>query len=199
MYSPMFQYISCYSLSQYLSLLETKLLVSIHLMLLFIPDHIAWDEWEKCFNTSHVTLYPGVFTLLCTKTKFQYISCYSLSIRDGGIKMSKNKFQYISCYSLSTKDWYKHRENFMFQYISCYSLSPCTRPPFPLSHSFNTSHVTLYPLPFQLSKVTRRCFNTSHVTLYPMQSRRNSARNGVSIHLMLLFIFQYRHCIYLFF
>ena len=77
----MFQYISCYSLSQKHQQKRRTKLVSIHLMLLFIsfadPD-------------------PTSFS------RFQYISCYSLSTVEKRLRVCKEMFQYISCYSLST-------------------------------------------------------------------------------------------------
>ena len=54
----MFQYISCYSLSNY--------------------DKLS-DAWDYCFNTSHVTLYLIVNCYRLPSIMFQYISCYSLS------------------------------------------------------------------------------------------------------------------------
>ncbi len=55
-------------------------LVSIHLMLLFIPS----SGLEKCnqdrFNTSHVTLYRYFKRNSVCCLTFQYISCYSLSV-----------------------------------------------------------------------------------------------------------------------
>ena len=75
--------------------------------------------------------------------------------------------------------------------------------------SFNTSHVTLYPVPemiylprdsFNTSYVTLYLqnkthlehqsfsFNTSHITLYRRNWKRRKKVTAVSIHLMLLFI-----------
>ena len=75
---------------------------------------------------------------------FQYISCYSLSIKGFVVNNAKKrfntshvtlyhkaeklfynrtKFQYISCYSLSASGTAKFFGQIMFQYISCYSLS----------------------------------------------------------------------------
>ena len=75
-----FQYISCYSLSLAPATLVPSVVVSIHLMLLFIQDlsffltfsyrfntshvtlYLIWNNYRNvlkmCFNTSHVTLYP---------------------------------------------------------------------------------------------------------------------------------------------
>ncbi len=80
-----FQYISCYSLSPRKNSLSMGLVVSIHLMLLFIVLHVLkcstlfWFQYISCyslstemenfmlilfsFNTSHVTLYPSFYRL----------------------------------------------------------------------------------------------------------------------------------------
>ena len=75
-----FQYISCYSLSW--SITDNKRLkrVSIHLMLLFIRLVITFFFEMVCFNTSHVTLYQAAPMVKVIDCKFQYISCYSLSV-----------------------------------------------------------------------------------------------------------------------
>ena len=97
---------------------------------------------------------------------FQYISCYSLSLRIRS-----------GCYSLLP-----------FQYISCYSLS-ATSIVMRLNHRrFNTSHVTLYHLRSRGFYCRTQRFNTSHVTLYRRYHRCSFFRKEVSIHLMLLFI-----------
>ena len=65
-----------------LSSQEVRDIVSIHLMLFFIINHR--DRHLKrliCFNTSHVILYPDVKSVIISIMKFQYISCYSLSIK----------------------------------------------------------------------------------------------------------------------
>ena len=120
-----FQYISCYSLSETESgLVRDIILVSIHLMLLFI----SW-------NRPHFFSIPG----------FQYISCYSLSMLFIPEYISVVMFQYISCYSLSktvriplktsisvsihlmllfiNAGRQNQKASQAFQYISCYSLS----------------------------------------------------------------------------
>ena len=163
----LFQYISCYSLSahrtepqasrssfntSHVTLYQFKvvtyrryLLVSIHLMLLFI-------------NLVH---------LLCTaELMFQYISCYSLSKSYRVYSTIKDGFQYISCYSLSISILSNGLICLMFQYISCYSLSMIHSSFFPTIECFNTSHVTLYLAWILMGFQTKRCFNTSHVTLY---------------------------------
>ena len=97
-----FQYISCYSLSNYDKLSDAWdycfntshvtlylfvwctapyfLTVSIHLMLLFIRLVITFFFEMVCFNTSHVTLYQAAPMVKVIDCKFQYISCYSLSV-----------------------------------------------------------------------------------------------------------------------
>ena len=123
MYREMFQYISCYSLS----------LRAYRLVWMIV-----------CFNTSHVTLYQGLWTSWRPHQSFQYISCYSLS--PGGEKDTsrttvsihlmllfinmlrcsrgiKRRFNtsHVTLYLLSTPPEVKQRMS--FQYISCYSLS----------------------------------------------------------------------------
>ena len=97
----------------------------------------------------------------------------------------------------------------LFQYISCYSLSQIKIAKVMEFLCFNTSHVTLYPVPemiylprdsFNTSYVTLYLqnkthlehqsfsFNTSHITLYRRNWKRRKKVTAVSIHLMLLFI-----------
>ena len=76
-----FQHISCYSLSDQYTVKPFSNTVSIHLMLLFIvlakpKQYAAW----RSFNTSHVTLYLTAHEPDYPILKFQYISCYSLSL-----------------------------------------------------------------------------------------------------------------------
>ena len=140
----MFQYISCYSLSawkakglalhtsfntSHITLYQTsgtgtdrRKQVSIHLMLLFIDGTLI----------GHHTI-----------TLFQYISCYSLSVK------AVQTFPVYTRFNTSHVTLYRLMQNSYqatspFQYISCYSLS------LPLTGfrcwllRFNTSHVTLY-------------------------------------------------------
>ena len=141
----------------------------------------------KNFNTSHVTVYPIHFFMYRDNFKFQYISCYCLSIIANMNVESTLLFQYISCYCLSEllKRNMDDRRNFntshvtvylkrddcdfcstIFQYISCYCLSFCSLPPFSVGVDFNTSHVTVYLI-------------RSHIIINSIY---------ISIHLMLLFI-----------
>ena len=142
--------------------------VSIHHMLLFILSRCSQQECNTSFNTSHVTLYhmdtAGMESdLLSFNTShvtlyhqrwmflsrrryvFQYITCYSLSVRLRPYNTSFLLFQYITCYSLSTGKFPSSISISVFQYITCYSLSKHTMLPIKQLCCFNTSHVTLYP------------------------------------------------------
>ena len=98
-----FQYISCYSLSPP-NFLYSKLCIGFntsHVTLYhvleevlevkidgFNTSHVTLYQavhgrdlcGENSFNTSHVTLYHHMLTFRSYLYKFQYISCYSLSI-----------------------------------------------------------------------------------------------------------------------
>ena len=52
-----FQYISCYCLSSYSTANRIFCHISIHLMLLFIPERMPPERQQSYFNTSHVTVY----------------------------------------------------------------------------------------------------------------------------------------------
>ena len=118
------------------------------------------------FNTSHVTLYRVSAETSEYCIKFQYISCYSLSVKHFNCFNELSKFQYISCYSLSIEEIGKQLGMKPFQYISCYSLSWMSKS--------------------ELLSMLR--FNTSHVTLYRRELWLFQSSLPVSIHLMLLFI-----------
>ena len=162
-----FQYISCYSLSNAES--------GIHF-------HAHAFQYISCYSLSEkgTTFVPSVDT-------FQYISCYSLSARQAEYEHMRFTFQYISCYSLSVirekRAWMapvsihlmllfirdkikisfdgrlvsihlmllficaaatKLKDWVVFQYISCYSLSGTSTHKTVRIPRFNTSHVTLY-------------------------------------------------------
>ena len=53
-----FQYISCYCLSIFVSFFLHSIVISIHLMLLFIRLDKPIRKIQYHFNTSHVTVYP---------------------------------------------------------------------------------------------------------------------------------------------
>ena len=120
----MFQYITCYSLSNRL----------LHQTTFF-----------QSFNTSHVTLYRERAAIgFILFVRFQYITCYSLSCRTIIVLCLCTTFQYITCYSLSSDEHldiaratrfntshvtlYPRADGVLlvpmsFQYITCYSLS----------------------------------------------------------------------------
>ena len=98
-----FQYISCYCLSIINCNCDAKfILISIHLMLLFIE-----------FSRAQKNLIP----------EFQYISCYCLSVIGNAAGFNVYIFQYISCYCLSRPLHLIPLPFRGFQYISCYCLS----------------------------------------------------------------------------
>ena len=205
----LFQYISCYSLSEYGNLkklqkscfntshvtlylnvkqfIEKRKRVSIHLMLLFIlllqpvQNCQARFQYISCYSLSLVIEFQETVT-----EEFQYISCYSLS---GSTWQTETlqKFQYISCYSLSVSESDTFRTLWTFQYISCYSLSNGKK------NSRNgqqvSIHLMLLFITLRRAKWSKNCsFNTSHVTLYRKSQLCRIFYKLVSIHLMLLFI-----------
>ena len=119
-----FQYISCYSLSQ-MKQSDASAFVEFQYIscysLSFQATPLAFHH--LCFNTSHVTLYPDVLSLMLSQCSFQYISCYSLSELPPHLWRVLVPFQYISCYSLSPRKAVTSIRWEQFQYISCYSLS----------------------------------------------------------------------------
>ena len=63
-----FQYISCYCLSRKKQRLQLKVLISIHLMLLFIRSVQSIWEQREYFNTSHVTVYRKRYRCIFCRT-----------------------------------------------------------------------------------------------------------------------------------
>ena len=160
-------------------------------MLLFIELADCLDCDEICFNTSHVTLYQdypaadrsenivSIHLMLLFITAegvkvdlsnvFQYISCYSLSLRQIQLQTLISRFN-TSHVTLYRSIWcwfcrgrsvsihlmllfiqegsYGMLGNTLFQYISCYSLSLAQASANANTNGFNTSHVTLYPNQF---------------------------------------------------
>ena len=165
-----FQYISCYSLS-----------------MRFIMDLLR----RKCFNTSHVTLYPTVKRSLTSSMKrfntshvTLYLAPVSILIWSPAVSIHLmllfigkfnfevsfiQEFQYISCYSLSWISWLFRLWCNSFQYISCYSLSQSNHNPrinqkkFQYISCYSLSVQGAAEMPWLIS------FNTSHVTLYLQQ------------------------------
>ena len=75
-----------------------------------------------------------------------------------------------------------------FQYISCYCLSDSHCMSLETQWYFNTSHVTVYHNLLSVYYSANHHFNTSHVTVYRIRTVWVWKHNGISIHLMLLFI-----------
>ena len=135
----MLLFISCSSgVASYL------LLISIHLMLLFIAVTLGMTTRCLNFNTSHVTVYQSGSPYLSTVPRFQYISCYCLS--DSHCMSLETQWYFNTshvtvylCISipecvyirisihlmlLFIRDIIKQAKKFgIFQYISCYCLS----------------------------------------------------------------------------
>ena len=99
--SIMFQYISCYSLSEVSAIIAGPI---------------------TRFNTSHVTLYPSTYRKENGMKLFQYISCYSLSYVNKKDKSIIQMFQYISCYSLSnyTENIMEDKASFNTSHVTLY-------------------------------------------------------------------------------
>ena len=119
----LFQYISCYSLSLFFAKIKTKIFyVSIHLMLLFIrnnsyyPMYEPWFQYISCYSLSERSFRPGK----CYHVSIHLMLLFIIKASNEFVKMAK--FQYISCYSLSKGRW-----NLNLRMMR-----------------FNTSHVTLY-------------------------------------------------------
>ena len=118
--------------------------ISIHLMLLFI----CWNN-PSGINVFWISIHLMLLFIFSTScfvsnpSKFQYISCYCLSL------------PYLSIYSLL----------FVFQYISCYCLS--SRLALVAVFAVISIHLMLLFITFLESKIqTKENFNTSHVTVY---------------------------------
>ena len=161
----LFQYISCYSLSilhkawissvcvsihlmlLFIPVCRTPVIchriVSIHLMLLFIRTGIVYIYRINSFNTSHVTLYLVDEGIVYPLSRFQYISCYSLSMflvchshyehcfntshvtLYLAVKVHNLCWFMVSIHLMLLFIWSHLNSHslFSFQYISCYSLS----------------------------------------------------------------------------
>ena len=110
-----------------------------------------------------------------------------LFIRPANLSFTlSTKFQYISCYCLSVSARIYYFSKSVFQYISCYCLSASTASASTISSNFNTSHVTVYQWYYDSRLFTFIDFNTSHV--YPELIQKWTMLKCISIHLMLLFI-----------
>ena len=184
-----FQYISCYSLSQ-MKQSDASAFVEFQYIscysLSFQATPLAFHH--LCFNTSHVTLYPDVLSLMLSQCSFQYISCYSLSELPPHLWRVLVPFQYISCYSLSrgTLKWAKRNKRFntshvtlyrrkhlsntlqedLFQYISCYSLSLSTPPEVKQRMSFQ--YISCYSLSPRKAVTSIRWEQFQYISCYSL-------------------------------
>ena len=164
-----------------------------------------------CFNTSHVTLYRKyscqnsrrrwvsihlmlLFIFFCilfllSPSWFQYISCYSLSMRFIMDLLRRKCFNtsHVTLYPTVKRSLTSSMKRFNTSHVTLYrELADC------LDYDvirFNTSHVTLYHNQITTQESIKRSFNTSHVTLYRCKGPRKCPGSLVSIHLMLLFIY----------
>ena len=162
-----------------------------------------------CFNTSHVTLYRKYS---CQNSRRRWVSIHLMLLFIFFcilFLLSPSWFQYISCYSLSMRfimDLLR-RKCFNTSHVTLY---PTVKRSLTSSMKrFNTSHVTLYLAPVSILiwspavsihlmllfiysrwslMRTKWRFNTSHVTLYLRRIWMAEFLVQVSIHLMLLFI-----------
>ena len=140
-----FQYISCYCLSDprilrrnlpinfntshvtvYLNfeiLSSLTFIISIHLMLLFIEEVSDRPVGGNTnFNTSHVTVYHRSNTSHTYINRFQYISCYCLSVYEILYRVHFDNFNtsHVTVYHRGRD---RRQVKLEFQYISCYCLS----------------------------------------------------------------------------
>ena len=119
------------------------------------------------FNTSHVTVYPPNSGTLVVPLRYfntSHVTVYRTTCYHLPIYIVK--FQYISCYCLSVWNTALLPFCFIFQYISCYCLSSAVMYGSWSVFNFNTSHVTVYRFCFVPAAAVRDNFNTSHVTVY---------------------------------
>ena len=162
-----FQYISCYCLSSSYLLSSTSITISIHLMLLFI----AWFRFH-CKKKQNISIHlmllfiSDIPSSSAMYVKFQYISCYCLSL-----KGFANLMRYL-----------KISIHLMLLFIAFDSICKT------YIMNFNTSHVTVYHWDLSVPDRNKAYFNTSHVTVYQGDIHNYENYIQISIHLMLLFI-----------
>ncbi len=160
------------------------------------------------FTTSHVTVYHAFQDFEIASIKFQYISCYCLSMSGLLAIVNSSEFQYISCYCLSVKA----HSCILFFSISIHLMLLFIRNNriYRVRYRhFNTSHVTVYPtFPVNSSLIASfqyiSCYCLSilywvviihmqifqYISCYCLSGGRSVfiPNGGISIHLMLLFI-----------
>ena len=161
-----FQYISCYSLSGWTCINAWFSTVSIHLMLLFIESELAQGItlWVVSIHLMLLFITDSPSRVAHNK-KFQYISCYSLSVDQISSLIASMRFN-TSHVTLYRALDIRAPRILQFQYISCYSLS--------ISSALNSAR-SMVSIHLMLLFIPLGCY----------VSRRTLM---VSIHLMLLFI-----------
>ena len=102
---PMFQYISCCSLSLFMNGQSERLesFNTSHVVVYHFSCSVPFIS-STSFNTSHVVVYQLFFLIHRCILQFQYSSCCSLSCLAFQSGVVEIEFQYISCCSLSTLD-----------------------------------------------------------------------------------------------
>ena len=163
----LFQYISCCYLSATQEYRKIMASLFQYISCCYLSaSRICICCQGRCFNTSHVVIYPNGFTQVTRSQWFQYISCCYLSYHGRKSQYRRDKFQYISCCYLSQIKAVQKESLPLFQYISCCYLSFRH---FSISFnlfSFNTSHVVIYPSKDKQDALIQLSFNTSHVVIY---------------------------------
>ncbi len=114
-------------------------------MLLFIYAYFQGKPRIVNFNTSHVTVYPGRTQNVRHLNEISIHLMLLFIVKVAGHKDDPLKFQYISCYCLSIPSADIASVTISFQYISCYCLSKSEIVGEVNLTYFNTSHVTVYP------------------------------------------------------
>ena len=153
----MFQYISCYSLSERAFIFAVFRDVSIHLMLLFIPAIFTLEEHQASFNTSHVTLYQRNMTserVTATSFNTSHVTLYHVDLGSG-----------IICINVSI--------HLMLLFIINGSVQR-----YLLIYSFNTSHVTLYLIPKQKKLVALKF---QYISCYSLSKPFGQRKNALAL------------------
>ena len=140
-----FQYISCYCLSNSIQPLKSLFVKFQYISCYCLSDlQIFLLHCLRNFNTSHVTVYrfPPGFTISVNR----YFNTSHVTVYHSGLDFACDfpLFQYISCYCLSC-----HLSRLWLQWLH-----------------FNTSHVTVYLGNETDSFYDETDFNTSHDTVY---------------------------------
>ena len=140
-----FQYISCYSLSIQRILVRLLLIAFQYISCysLSVPSPVL-SLIDTCFNTSHVTLYrwiPNPVCMIFVVSIHLMLLFIPLAVQ---CNIAVVRFQYISCYSLSVNPL----ASLILDIVSIHLMLLFILPHHWLQNyadsGFNTSHVTLY-------------------------------------------------------